>query len=112
MITAEITANAPDNTTGIKSQIKPLQPPAIVRAPIVPTVPTPRIVATTPATDVFEAASLIVLFAIACSSIAVNNPRNDPPTILLISTARTQMMKLRLTSMADIMMRGSILLMW
>ena len=66
VITAEMTAMAPDRITGIRSQSKPLQPPAMVSAPIVPMVPTPRIVATMPATEVSAAAWLIVLFAMAC----------------------------------------------
>ena len=49
MMTAEIMAIAPDKMTGIRSQMRPVQPPAIVRAPIVPMVPTPKMVATIPA---------------------------------------------------------------
>ena len=91
MTTAEIIAMAPDKMTGMRSQMRPDQPPAIVRAPIVPMVPTPKMVATMPATDVLAAASLIVLLAIASAWIDSKIPRKPTPRILLTSTAKIQM---------------------
>ena len=65
--TAERMAMAPDRTIGIKSQSKPVKPPAKVKAATVPTVPIPRMVATIPATDVLAATTLTVpLVRAAC----------------------------------------------
>ena len=89
-MTAEMIATAPAKMIGSRSQIRPMTPPENASVMVVPIVPIPRIVATTPANDRLAICSLMAPSVMAAVSMFVNTLRRAMPNILLRSTANVQ----------------------